>query len=410
MKLTESRVRALAGPAGQLTKSGKPVRDAIVFADEPKGLAVRLDAAAEAGSLASKSYLVQYRVGGVKRRISIGACASVKLADAVKAANKHLGAVAQDRDPFAERQEQRRKQARDAYTLGTLIDDWADLHLGTRRAKYAEDAPRAVRRVFKTLLGWPAAKIDAAAILRVHDHLAKTAPHMAARATGYASAAYGWAIKRQKLKTNPFTKLPRAGTTKRDRVLENDELKRVWNAAAGPGTFNAIVRMLILTGQRREEVAGMTWDELSPDRSPWTLPASRAKNGREHIVPLSKQAREIIAAQSEGAALVFPGMRGVWNGWAGAKPRLDRESGVSNWTLHDLRRTVATNFQRLGVRLEVTESVLNHVGGSRSGIVGIYQRHEWKDEKRAALQAWADRVDAIVEGRAESSNVVTLRA
>jgi integrase len=414
MKFTESAIRALAGPAGKLTATGKPVRDAIVFAAEPKGLAVRLDAAAEADSLAGKSYLVQYRVGGVKRRIPIGACASIKLADAVKAAKKHLGAVAQDRDPFAERQEAKRKKARDAYTLDTLIGDWEDLHLTTRRAGYAEKAPAIVRRVFKTLLDLPAAKIDAETILRVHDQLAKKAPHMAGRAVAYASAAYGWAISRQKLKANPFLKLPRAKTTERDRVLEDDELRRVWNATAEPGIFNAIVRMLALTGQRREEVAGMAWGELSPDLSTWTLPAERAKNNRAHIVPLSAQARDIIAAQpsprDSSAALVFSGIKGdnTYNGYSDAKPALDRACGVSNWVLHDLRRTTATNLQRLGVRLEVTEAVLNHVGGSRSGIVGIYQRHEWKDEKRAALQAWADRLDAIVEGRAESSNVVEL--
>jgi integrase len=417
MKFTESKIRALAGPAGKLTKSGKPARDAVVFADHPTGLAVRLDAAAQADSLAGKSYLVQFRVNGVKRRLPLGPCASVKLADAVKAATKHLGLVAQDRDPFAERQEAKRKQERDAYTLAALIDDWAKLHLPARRPNYAKYAPRILRRVFKSLLDRPAAKIDAAAILRVHDHLAKTAPHMAARAIGYASAAFGWAISRQRLKINPFLKLPRAKTTERARVLEDDELRRIWNATAAPGVFNAIVRMLILTGQRREEVAGMTWGELSSDLTTWTLPASRAKNNRAHIVPLPKQARDIVAAQpsprDSSAMLVFPGMKGsnTYNGYSDAAPALRAASGVENWTIHDLRRTAATNLQRLGVRLEVTESILNHVGGSRSGIVGVYQRFEWRDEKRAALQIWADRLDAIVEGRpVEPSNVVALRA
>jgi integrase len=157
----------------------------------------------------------------------------------------------------------------------------------------------------------------------------------------------------------------------------------------------------------------MIWTELSPDFSTWTLPAERAKNSTAHIVPLSAQVRAFIEAQprSNTAALVFPGIKGdkVSNNWGRAKINLDKASGVSNWALHDLRRTTATGLQKLGVRLEVTEAVLNHVGGSRSGIVGIYQRHTWEPEKRIALQAWADRVEAIVEGREPTDNVTPLR-
>ena len=106
---------------------------------------------------------------------------------------------------------------------------------------------------------------------------------------------------------------------------------------------------------------------------------------------------------------MFPGEKGVFSGWSKSKERLDLRSGVSGWTLHDLRRTTATGLQRLGVRLEVTEAVLNHVAGSRAGIVGVYQRHEWADEKRAALTAWGEHVAAIVEARESGGNVTPLR-
>ena len=115
------------------------------------------------------------------------------------------------------------------------------------------------------------------------------------------------------------------------------------------------------------------------------------------------------APRYEESDLAFPGERGVFSGWSKSKERLDQRSGVSRWTLHDLRRTMATGLQRLGVRLEVTESVLNHISGSRAGIVGIYQRHEWADEKRTALAAWGARVEAIVEGREAMENVTPLR-
>jgi integrase len=415
MKLTERSVRDLVGPVGQLTKSGKPMRDALVFADAPQGLAVRVDANAGPDELAGKSFIVQYRINGVRRRVPLGACSAVSVADAIKAAKAVLGDVAKGRDPFAERKEAKQAVERDAYTFEALICDWTELHLKSRRDSYANSAPRVLRRVFKALLGLPAAKVDADRILRVHDQLAPTTPMTAARAVSYGSACFGWAVKRRRLKENPFRELPTAEPVQRERVLEDEELRAIWRATEGPGVFNSIVRMLALTGQRREEVAGMIWRELSVDGATWTLPGARAKNDKTHIVPLSKQAQGIIAAQprSNASTLVFPGVRGnnTYNGWARAKTALDQASKVEGWVLHDLRRTVATNLQRLGVRLEVTESVLNHVGGSRGGIVGVYQRHDWAAEKSAALQSWADRLDMIVANQIdEAVNVVTLRA
>ena len=198
---------------------------------------------------------------------------------------------------------------------------------------------------------------------------------------------------------------------KRERVLTDAELAAVWKATDGPGPFNAIVRMLMLTGQRREEVTAMTWEEIASDLSTWTVPASRAKNGAAHIVPLSPQAQAILRAapRVRGTDLVFPGRNGPFNGFSKAKEALDKASRVKDWRLHDLRRTMATGLQRLGVRLEVTEAVLNHVAGSRAGIVGVYQRHAWADEKRAALNAWGEHVAAIVEGREAAGNVTPLR-
>ena len=133
----------------------------------------------------------------------------------------------------------------------------------------------------------------------------------------------------------------------------------------------------------REEVAGMTWAELSADFS--TIPASRAKNGATHIVPLSATAQDLLRMARWFGELVFPGLRGPFNGWSKAKAALDAGSGVANWRLHDLRRTAATGLQRLGVHLEVTEQVLNDVSGSPAGIVGIYQRH---DLHRRSAQRW----------------------
>ena len=201
-------------------------------------------------------------------------------------------------------------------------------------------------------------------------------------------------------------------------MLSDDELVAVWLATAGPGAYHAIVRLLILTGQRREEVAGMIWGEIAPGRSTWSIPATRTKNGVAHILPLSPQARATIKSAhrvaTDAAAgkastepeFVFRGRVGAFNGFSKAKTTLDEASGIVGWGLHDLRRTTATGLQKLGVRLEVTEAVLNHVSGGRAGIVGIYQRHEWAEEKRA-LNAWGEHVAAIVEGRGATGNVVS---
>jgi integrase len=224
-------------------------------------------------------------------------------------------------------------------------------------------------------------------------------------------------MKRGAVPSNPFADLPMPSSIiKRERVLSDEEAGVIWRAAGEALLpYGAIVRLLMLTGQRREEVAGMTWAELSEDLATWTIPATRTKNGIPHLVPLSRPARDLLhALRSDGPgdvrarlALVFPGERGTpFSGWSKAKSALDTASGVSAWWLHDLRRTLATGLQRLGVRLEVTEAVLNHLSGSRAGVVGIYQRHDWAEEKRAALDAWSAHLLAAAEGRLTAVRVL----
>ena len=181
--------------------------------------------------------------------------------------------------------------------------------------------------------------------------------------------------------------------------------------------------LLMLTGQRREEVAGMTWAELSEDLTTWTIPGTRTKNGMPHIVPLSQPACELLrspaARQPAEDARHVRGARNWHSSFLASAERLlaagrkqshtlDAASGVSGWWLHDLRRTLATGLQRLGVRLEVTEAVLNHLSGSRAGIVGIYQRHDWAEEKRSALDAWSAHLLARCRGRQIDAKVIAL--
>jgi integrase len=393
MRLTQTRIEGLKCPPDK--------RDMLVFDGEQRGLGVRITAGG------GKTYLVQYNWHGQKRRIPLGSCGAVSLAKARDAVRAIMGDVARGIDPAAERKKAR---AHEALSLAALLSDWHALHLAGKRPRYASEAVRALRNAFSRYLDLPAANLSRATAVKTLDAMArKGSVSMAARTAAYGNAAYGWAVKRGAIEGNPFLNLPVAPTLKRERVLTDDEIAGIWRATDGAGPFNGIVRLLLLTGQRREEVAGMTWAELSDDLSTWTIPASRAKNGATHIVPVSAPAQDLLRNVPRFVELAFPGLRGTFNGFSKAKAALDARSGVTDWRLHDLRRTAATGLQRLGVRLEVTEQVLNHVSGSRAGIVGVYQRHDFAVEKRAALDAWGAHVLAVVEGRAAMGNVVTLR-
>ena len=258
----------------------------------------------------------------------------------------------------------------------------------------------------------PAGSLDRATVVRVLDGLAKDRRAAMAGATArYGSALFGWAIWRGSLSVNPFERVPIAPTIRRDRVLSDDEIRRVWTATDGAGAFNGIVRALLLTGQRREEVSGLTWSELDPALSAWILPAARSKNGKPHVIPISAQMEALLRAQPRvmGTELAFPGERSLFSGWSKSKARLDRRSGVSGWTLHDLRRTAATGMAELGVAPHVIEAVLNHASGHKAGVAGVYNQARYASETRRALDLWGAHVAAIVEGREADGNVTKLR-
>jgi integrase len=443
MKLTEHKIESLEVEQGR--------KDRLVFDDAQRGLAVRVTASG------GRTYLCQYTLHGEKWRIPLGACSAVSLA-AREAAAAVMGDVAKGRNPAAERKEQaaaeRARRARDRLTLRALIDDWHRLHLAGRRPRYATEAVRALHYAFADGLDDAAEDLDRAAVVRALDALTRRRARkgraagkpkgsaMTGRTAAYGRAAFAWAVKRGMVQTNPFAHLPVSkAIAKRERVLSDDEIGEIWrvtgNAAAPYGT---IVRLLILTGQRRGEVAGMKWAEISEDLSTWTMPGERTKNGVLHVVPLSGPARDLLrgllpndsteanralAEYRLGGGLVLPGLLGTpFAGWSKAKAALDkavtearanvavatgpRPAPLVSWSVHDLRRTVATGLQRLGVRLEVTEAILNHISGSRGGIAGVYQRHDWAGEKVVALNAWAAHVLAVAEGRPPAANVIAL--
>jgi integrase len=233
------------------------------------------------------------------------------------------------------------------------------------------------------------------------------------------SAMYAWAMRQVIASQNPVTNTGRFEEHPRDRTLTDAELCIIWRAT-GDDAFGKIVRLLMLTGQRADEIASLRWTEIDFATDVISLPAERVKNKRAHQVPISLPVRTILEAQprrmnDDGTIrdLLFGTGEGGFSGWSKAKASLDDRIAAGGklltpWRLHDLRRTTATGLQRLGVRLEVTESILNHTSGSRAGIVGVYQRHDWAPEKRIALDAWATHLMRVIEGTG-ANNVVSLR-
>jgi integrase len=223
---------------------------------------------------------------------------------------------------------------------------------------------------------------------------------------------FTWLVARDVITVSPCQGVERpASNPPRDRVLDDSEIAALWQACGEEGAAGAAARLLVLTGARRGEAFGARWSEVDAAELAWKLPRERVKNGVAHTVPLATQAWALLAAQPRfvGCDLVVTGdgRRGI-GGHSRLKRNLDARVKLARpWTLHDLRRSVASGMQRLGVRVEVIEQVLNHRSGTFRGIVGVYQRHDYLDERRVALQRWADHVEQLVGGK--PAKVVTLR-
>ncbi len=249
------------------------------------------------------------------------------------------------------------------------------------------------------------------------------AKQLATRRNVYAAMRllWGWAHRQRLIEENPFDRIEAPVLPpSRARVLVDSELALIWRASRRIDyPFGPAYRVLLLSGQRRAEVFGMRWNELNQDAAEWCIPGDRTKNGLAHVVPITPAVAEELGPLCKGKRWPVKGLVFTTNGkspssgFSRAKARLDgeiatmcKEAGVEKlepWRLHDFRRTVATGLQQLGVRLEVTEATLNHSSGSRSGIVGVYQRHQWSEEKREALGLWADKVKGLLKPKAAAT-------
>jgi integrase len=330
-------------------------------------------------------YYVRYRHNGTQIVRSIGRHGALTPDTARAKAKQLLGVVAGGIDPFA--------QALSGEGFPAAIDRYLERK---RSLKSFTQTERYLRNHSAPLHSLKLAQIDRRKIAVLLGDVETTrGPVARNRLRSTLSAFFAWCITEGLLESNPVTGTAKADVGgSRERVLSPGELKKLWRGL-GNDDFSNTVRLLLLTGQRRNEIGKLQWSEIDLVAKMITLGAARTKNSRSHEVPLSAQALAIISALPRRNTTDFLfGKRGFTN-WDAAKQLLDARVGIAPWRLHDLRRTAATQMSELGVLPHVVEQTLNHVSGAKAGVAGVYNRSKMTDAVRAALQRWADHIEPI---------------
>ncbi|MBB5696107.1 tyrosine-type recombinase/integrase [Muricoccus pecuniae] len=361
-------------------------------------------------------WIAQYRDGaGRTRRATLGDLRTVELDEARTAARQLLSKVELGADPQAERRAARKAVRVSALVEAYLTDAEGRLRLGT-----FEGVKRHLRVHAKPLHHAAASQLGRAEIVRVVSAVAKgSGPVAANRFRAALSAMWTWGLTTGFLdgRENPVALVPKpAAETPRERVLTDAELALVWHATEGVHDYGRVVRLLLLTGARREEVGGLAWGEI--EGGVWMLPRARSKNGLPHEVPLGPLAMAQLPEKREGRDLVFGTGEGGFSGWSKCKAAMDVRIAAARakafaaahgrvpkpdevppmvWTLHDLRRTFATGVSEKGIEPHIVEAVLNHASGAaRRGVAGTYNRAAYREPKRAALALWEAHVREVV--------------
>jgi integrase len=355
------------------------------------------------------SFFVGYRFGGEQKKYKLGD-ATVLSADAArKLALVVLGQIAAGIDPQAAKDAQRIEQAK--LTFAEAVEQYLQM-------KAAELRPASLRTCtlylsgaayFPNLHRKALDSIDRADIAPNLDRInSQSGAPSASRARAHLSSFFAWSLRRGYCNENPViqTEEPKAAE-ERTRALSGEEIRQVWNAC-GDNDYGRLVRLLILTGCRREEIGALRWDEIDLNNGTITLPAERCKNGREHVIPLSGMALDIIKAIPRREGFVFGTRGGGFKIWTHGKKALLASTGeMAPWRLHDIRHAVSTGLHEIGVEPQHVEAVLNHVSGHKEGVAGRYNHATYRAQMAQALSRWADHVHGIIHGHGDK--VVALR-
>jgi len=370
----------------------KGSRQIDVYDSKIRGLAVRVSPSG------TKAFVVWYRIGRKARRLTLGRYPTIKLSEARERAREALRQVADGKDPAAEKQRARTEYG--GKLFGALTDDFiANYAKPHMRPRSRAEIQRLLTREFVTAWEkWPVQDISRRDVTSVLMAIVERgAPSAANHALSAVRKMFNWAITEGHLTRSPCLGIsaPSKGKS-RDRVLSNIELTKIWSAAEQMAyPYGRIIQLLVLTGQRRNEVTGMRWEELDFTKGQWTIPAARTKAARTHELPLSHEALELVRSIPRvHDDLVFPARDrdNPASGFSKWKRELDELAGVDGWRLHDIRRTVASGMAQLKVPPHIIERVLNHTTGTLGGVAGIYNRFGYLDEMRTALTTWAEQI------------------
>ena len=396
MKFTKHAIANLTLPESK--------SEIIHWDDDLPGFGLRLR------SGGAKHWRVQYRApGGKQRSESLGDVRKVDLESARRIARQRFAQVELGRDPGAERDATRAADAAKLNTLGRAVERYLTAK-DTLRPNTRSMAERYLRVHWKALHGHQLDQIKRIQISAILSDIAEERGRHAARgARNVLSALFSWCVREGMAETNPVigSNDPASGSQTRERVLNDDELRTVWTCTEGDDDFHKVVRLLLLTGCRREEIGSLLWTEVDLDAGKITLTASRVKNGRVHELALPDIAIDILRSQQRhGVRPYVFGKRGRGlTSWGHHKSVFDKHVTAStgralpDFILHDLRRTAATRMADAGVLPHVIEAVLNHQSGHKGGVAGIYNRASYTAEKAQALARLSEVLMAIVEGR-----------
>ncbi len=382
MKLTAANVAKLALPSGKA--------DHIEPDDDVPGFGYRIR---DSGA---RAWTFQYRIGRRQRRLTIGSASALSASAAREAAVKLYAKVKLGQDPAGDKD---KAVAAQAETFEAALKPYLARQRQRLRARSIVEITRHLEVHAKPLHRLPLAAIGRRDIARLIAQLIETSGPVAANCTIKSVSAFlAFCVRDGLIDSNVAAFVNKLPETARSRVLSDSELQAIWRATAGDDRYSAIVRLLMLTGARRQEIGDLQWSEI--DKATITLPPSRTKNARPHEVPLSSAALEIIEAQprQEGRDYIFGAAQRGFRVWSYGKATLDARARIATpWVLHDLRRTLSTVMhERLGVAPHIVEACLGHQVG---GISAVYNKSTYLNEKRRALDLWADHVASVAEGR-----------
>jgi integrase len=393
MKLTKNTAATL--------KSDKP--DQVFWDDSLPGFGVRLRGD-------SRSWLIQYRISSQQRRESLGDIRKVTLDDARRIARQRFATVELGTDPAAAKAEAKAAVATAKLTLGAVADRYLDAKRDVLRPFSHVTIGRYFAVHWQPLRDRPLEAITRADIAARLQELVKLHGRVAAaRARAHLSALFNWAAREGLCDSNPtaFTNDPAAGLQPRDRVLSGSELAAIWKAC-GDDDIGRIVKLLLLTGCRRNEIGALRWDEISFETGALALPATRTKNHRAHELALPAIALDILrSTPRRDSDHVFGDGDCGFTSWSNATAALRKRLGapLAPWTLHDIRRSAATHMAEIGIAPHIVEAILNHVSGHKGGVAGVYNRALYAEQTRVALAKWADHVEALITGKRPSTVV-----